>query len=157
MVQYHLDSERVTTDMLIGCVSQVSLNHIGLLVVDEIQNVCNHRNGTNLVSMLTQLINNSGISICMVGTFLSANLSEGKYTSVRGKQRKIALLFYDFKIKFEYCQEGIVKQWQIEKVLAGHRKNPLEICRIAYFLNIPMEELINLKDMGNMGEIFDEK
>lgn len=59
---------RATTDMLIGCVSQVSLNHIGLLVVDEIQNVCNHRNGTNLVSMLTQLINNSGISICMVGT-----------------------------------------------------------------------------------------
>ncbi len=31
---------RTTTDMLIGSVSQVALNHIGLLVVDEIQNVC---------------------------------------------------------------------------------------------------------------------
>ena len=50
-----------------------------------------------------------------------------------------------------------MEQWQIEKVLAGHRKNPLEICQIAYFLNIPMEELINPKDMGNMEEIFDEK
>ena len=59
---------RSTTDMLIGAVSQVALNHIGLLVVDEIQNVVNSRNGKSLVGMLTQLINNSGISICMVGT-----------------------------------------------------------------------------------------
>jgi len=59
---------RVTTDMLIGAVSQVALNHIGLLVVDEIQNVVNNKNGNSLVGMLTQLINSSGISICMVGT-----------------------------------------------------------------------------------------
>lgn len=59
---------RTTTDMLIGNVSQVALNHIGLLIVDEIQNVVNSKNGRNLVGMLTQLINNSGISICMVGT-----------------------------------------------------------------------------------------
>lgn len=58
--------------MLIGSVSQVALNHIGLLVVDEIQNVCNSKNGKSLVGMLTQLINNSGISICMVGTPESA-------------------------------------------------------------------------------------
>lgn len=59
---------RVTTDMLIGNVSQVAINHIGLLVVDEIQNVVNSKNGKSLVGMLTQLINNSGISICMIGT-----------------------------------------------------------------------------------------
>ncbi len=59
---------RVTTDMLIGSVSQVAINHIGLLVVDEIQNVVGNKHGNSLVSMLTQLINNSGISICMVGT-----------------------------------------------------------------------------------------
>jgi len=59
---------RVTTDMLIGTISQVSINHIGLLVVDEIQNVVNSKNGKSLISMLTQLINSSGISICMVGT-----------------------------------------------------------------------------------------
>ena len=59
---------RTTTDMLIGSVSQVALNHIGLLVVDEIQNVVGNKNGQSLVGMLTQLINNSGISICMVGT-----------------------------------------------------------------------------------------
>ena len=54
--------------MLIGSVSQVALNHIGLLVVDEIQNVVNSKTGKQLIGMLTQLINNSGISICMVGT-----------------------------------------------------------------------------------------
>lgn len=59
---------RATTDMLIGSVAQVSLNHIGLLIVDEIQNVVGSRNGRSLMSMLTQLINSSGISICMVGT-----------------------------------------------------------------------------------------
>lgn len=54
--------------MLIGSVSQIALNHVGLLVVDEIQNVVNHKQGKSLIGMLTQLINNSGISICMVGT-----------------------------------------------------------------------------------------
>ncbi len=59
---------RATTDMLLGMVSQVSLNHIGLLVIDEIQNVVNSKNGRGLIGMLAQLINDSGISICMVGT-----------------------------------------------------------------------------------------
>ena len=59
---------RATTDALIMMVSQVALNHIGLLIVDEIQNVVNSKNGKQLVGMLTQLINSSGISICMVGT-----------------------------------------------------------------------------------------
>lgn len=59
---------RATTDMLIGSVSQVALNHIGLLIVDEIQNVVNSKNGKSLIGSLTQLINNSGISIAMIGT-----------------------------------------------------------------------------------------
>lgn len=59
---------RATTDMLIGSVSQVCLNHIGILVVDEIQNVVNSKNGKSLIGSLTQLINNAGISIAMIGT-----------------------------------------------------------------------------------------
>lgn len=39
-----------------------------MLIVDEIQNVANSKNGKALVGVLTQLINNSGISIGMVGT-----------------------------------------------------------------------------------------
>ena len=41
---------------------------IGLLIVDEIRNVVSSKNGKSLIGALTQLINNSGISICMVGT-----------------------------------------------------------------------------------------
>ena len=72
--RYHYHATRVgsTVDMLIGSVSTVALNHIGLLIVDEIQNVVNSKNGTVVVGMLTQLINNAGISICMVGTPKSA-------------------------------------------------------------------------------------
>lgn len=76
---------RTTTDMLIGSVSQVALNHIGLLVVDEIQNVCNSKNGKSLVGMLTQLINNSGISICMVGTPESAVFLNRRYSLPEGR------------------------------------------------------------------------
>lgn len=72
--RYHDDAirTRATTDMLVGSVSQVCLHHVGLLIVDEIQNVVTSRNGRSLVGMLTQLINTSGISICMVGTPESA-------------------------------------------------------------------------------------
>lgn len=68
--KYYINAirSRATTDMLIGSVSQVALNHIGMIIIDEIQNVCNSRYGKNLISVLTQLINNSGISIAMVGT-----------------------------------------------------------------------------------------
>ena len=66
--QNSIRSRNTTVDTLIGSVSTIALNHIGVLIVDEIQNVANSKNGKSLVGMLTQLINNSGISICMVGT-----------------------------------------------------------------------------------------
>ena len=59
---------RATTDMLIGSVSQTALHHVGMLVVDEIQNIVTNKNGKSLIGSLTQLINNTGISVCMVGT-----------------------------------------------------------------------------------------
>lgn len=67
---YHDSAKRknATTDILIGIVSQVCLENIGILIVDEIQQIVNYRHGTSLIGMLTQLINNSGIGICMVGT-----------------------------------------------------------------------------------------
>lgn len=57
-----------TTDVLIGTVSQLCLNHVALLILDEIQNVIHHRAGTSLVHCITQIINSSGISICFSGT-----------------------------------------------------------------------------------------
>ena len=64
---YERTRQSMTVDMLIGIVSTVCLNHICTLIIDEIQNVIRNKNGRNLVGMLTQLINSSGISIVFVG------------------------------------------------------------------------------------------
>ena len=58
---------KASIDVLIGMVAQVALNHILVIIVDECQNICRNKNGVNLVSAMTQLINSSGISICLVG------------------------------------------------------------------------------------------
>lgn len=58
---------KASIDVLIGMVAQVSINHILLIVVDECQNIYRNKNGVNLVSVMTSLINSSGISICFVG------------------------------------------------------------------------------------------
>lgn len=58
---------RASIDNLIGTVSQVALNNILLIVIDECQNICRNRNGVNLIASMTQLINSSGVAICMVG------------------------------------------------------------------------------------------
>ncbi len=95
---------RATTDMLIGSVSQVALNHIGMLVVDEIQNVANSKNGKSLIGALTQLINNSGISICMVGTPESNKFFE---SAIQLARRSVGLQYtsmsYD-KYFQEFCK-----------------------------------------------------
>lgn len=95
---------RATTDMLIGSVSQVALNHIGMLVVDEIQNVANSKNGKSLIGALTQLINNSGISICMVGTPESTRFFESAMQLAR---RSVGLQYttmnYDTYFQ-EFCK-----------------------------------------------------
>lgn len=47
-----IKSRNATTDMLIGVVSTVALNHIGLLIVDEIQNVVNSKMAKALLGCL---------------------------------------------------------------------------------------------------------
>lgn len=66
---YHQNAvkNRASIDSLIGTVSQVALNNILLIVIDECQNICRNKGGVNLVASMTQLINSSGVSICMVG------------------------------------------------------------------------------------------
>lgn len=58
---------RASVDNLIGTVSQVALNNILLIVIGECQNVCRNKGGVNLIASMTQLINSSGVSVCMVG------------------------------------------------------------------------------------------
>ena len=55
-----------TTGMLIASVSNILLNHVGICVVDEAQNIIKSRNGFNLIGSLTQLVNSCGVSIVMI-------------------------------------------------------------------------------------------
>lgn len=77
---------RATTDVL---VSQLSLilrtNHVGLLVVDELQNVVYRRNvnGSRFLNFLVQLINSAGIGICMVGTPRVFQILQQEFRSAR--------------------------------------------------------------------------
>lgn len=59
---------RATTDMMIAQLANTCLEHVGLLVVDEIQNVVAHKQGKTLIAAITQLINSSGTTLCLVGT-----------------------------------------------------------------------------------------
>lgn len=107
---------RATTDMLIGSVSQVALNHIGMLVVDEIQNVANSKNGKSLIGALTQLINNSGISICMVGTPESSRFFESAMQLAR---RSVGLQYTTMsndKYFQEFCKVMFKYQYVKQKM-----------------------------------------
>jgi len=95
---------RATVDMLIGSVSQVALNHVGMIVIDEIQNVAEHKGGHKLMAMLTQLINCSGISLCFVGTPECTILFESE---LRLARRSVGLRYQrmEFGEEFEsFCQ-----------------------------------------------------
>ena len=108
--------KRATTDILIGCVSQVALNNIGLLIIDEIQNVCNSKNGNILVGSITQLVNNSGISICFVGTpecenfFLKAPHLARRTIGLKYKQLEYGEEFINFCrniFHYQYMKEQL--------------------------------------------------
>lgn len=59
---------RVNSQQLLGVVCQICHLHVGTLVVDEIQNIVEHRAGRQLYMMLIQLINTTGISLLLIGT-----------------------------------------------------------------------------------------
>ena len=88
--------DKCTTDALISQISTIAINNIGVLIIDEIQNVANSKNGKNIIGFLTQLINNSGISICMVGTPESVLFFEGaEHLARRTMGLKYTALSYD--------------------------------------------------------------
>ena len=102
--------QTTTVDVLLAAVSNVLINHVALLVIDEIERVANDsKRGDTLINYLTQLVNQSNIAICFVG-----NESANKYFEMKEymSRRTIGLSihkmkydeeFYNFlKILFEY-------------------------------------------------------
>jgi len=110
--KYYQTALRVhaTTDMLLASVSTACLNHVGTLFIDEIQSVVASKNGRNLINCITQLLNMSGISVCMIGTPESQIFFESAYQLGR---RTLGLVYdnlpYDdyyrafCRLLFSYC------------------------------------------------------
>ena len=60
--------KNITTDYLLNVVSIVLINHVGVLIIDEIERVANDSSrGITLINYLTQLINQTNVGICFVG------------------------------------------------------------------------------------------
>lgn len=67
---YYEKSQKSTMNaqQILGLVCQLCHLHVGILIIDEIQFLVQHKSGTLLYKMILQLINTSGIGVVLVGT-----------------------------------------------------------------------------------------
>lgn len=95
----------------------------------------------------------------LAGDFLHSRMSGTKYLSVRGQQRNIALFHADFTEYYKSLLDNwFTELWQIQKVLTNDRINTIEICMIAMFLKIPVDDLVNMRLPDKTQEqLFDEQ
>ena len=94
-----------------------------------------------------------------VGQFLHSRMANTKYRSVRGEQRNITLFYSDFTEFYRGLPDNrFTELWQIQKVLINDRINFNEICLLAMFMNIPTDELCNMKISDKpTQQLFDEE
>lgn len=93
-----------------------------------------------------------------VGEFFHSRMSKTKYLSVRGEQRNIKQFYQDFMNYYvQLPEQGLTELWQIQKVLTNYRCNPYEICQMAMFLDISVEDLNDRKlPQKSQPQMFDE-
>ena len=116
---YFIANKHVTTtvDVLLAAVSNVLINHVALLVIDEIERVANDsKRGETLINYLTQLVNQSNVAICFVGNE-SANryFTTKEYMSRRTIGVSIQKMGYDENFymflstlfKYQYTKERV--------------------------------------------------
>ena len=157
-----------TTDVLIGIISQVALNHIGLLIIDEIQNVATSKNGKIFIHSVTQLINNSGISICMVGTPECKVFFEQKLQLAR---RTMGLCYHPLELndyfidlcktifEYQYTQQKTVLTESLTEWLYEHSGGLVSV--VISLLHDAQEIAIlngtEMLDIGSLNEAFQKR
>ena len=109
-------SQNVTTDVLLAAVANVLTNHVALLCIDEIERIVENKRGSMLMNYLTQLINQSNVGICFIGTEASNNFFEMEEYLAR---RTIGISFnkmpYDEKF-YSFCETLFLYQFTENKV-----------------------------------------
>ena len=82
--QHYALAHNLTLDVLVSQLNQiVRINHVGLLVIDELQNIAYRKHGIRFINFLVQLINGAGVSICMVGTPRVLHVLQQEFRSAR--------------------------------------------------------------------------
>ena len=106
-----------TIDILLSAVSNVLINHVAVLVIDEIERVANEsKNGETLINYLTQLVNQSNISICFIGNE-SANryFEKREYLGRRTIGLSITKMNYD-EFFYSFVKTLFNYQYTLKKV-----------------------------------------
>lgn len=81
-----------------------------------------------------------------IGEFLHSRMIGTKYLSARGKKRYMELLYRDFISYYEKLPENrITELWQLQKIFTNDRSNFVDVCLLAYFLKVPVDDLVNMK------------
>lgn len=93
-----------------------------------------------------------------LGKFLHSKLEGTKYLSPRGKARKMELLYKEFCEFYQGFQYNpLTQKWQLAKIFTNDRFNTYEVCMLAYFLDIPYDELVSMKlPQKTQTQLFDE-
>lgn len=119
--------KNLSIDSLIGQVSNICLNHLGVLILDEIQNCVHVSKGDYLIRCLTQLINCSGISIILSGTSEAIYFFEKQFQMAR---RMLSLLIKPFECDNEFF--GFCKKiWEYQYTL-NYTEFSIEYCEWLY-------------------------
>lgn len=95
-----------------------------------------------------------------VGRFLHSKLANTNYLSPRGQNRKMELLVEDFNKFYDSIKErrAFCEGWQLLNIFTGRKFDTNHICQLSIFLNISIEELLEMKlPEKSQEELFDEK
>jgi len=94
-----------------------------------------------------------------VGRFFHSKMEYTPYLSPRGEQRNMILFFRNFELFFKSVDNVPIKeQWQLQKMMSSDRLSTYEVCLVALFLGVPVDDLVRMTlPEKSQPEWFDEK
>lgn len=98
-------------------------------------------------------------NLTSIGDFLHSRITDTQYTSNRGLQRNITLLFHDYSEKMNSVPWNTIDEvWKLSKIFTNGRMRTLEICLVEYFLDVNVPDLIKMELPEEKAEdLFDRK
>ena len=78
-----------------------------------------------------------------ISAFLRAALEDTEYISKRGKSIYVSRLAEDLNSYYSFLGTDELRPFHIQKLFSGLRVNFFDVCRVAFFLNIPASKLCN--------------